>query len=40
VRLPHAAFYDITGGRINALRAYFPLGALVHQLQDAAAVDA
>lgn len=37
VRLPYSVFYDISGGRIGALRAYFPITALVQQLKDAAA---
>ena len=37
VRLPYAVSYDISGGKIDALRAYFPITALIHQLGDAAA---
>jgi steroid delta-isomerase-like uncharacterized protein len=40
VRLPYAVSYDVSDGKITALRAYFPLAALVHQLQEAAAVHA
>jgi predicted ester cyclase len=40
VRLPYAVFYDLAGGRITALRAYFPILALVQQLQTAAAARA
>lgn len=36
VRLPYAVFYDVSGGSITALRAYFPISALVQQLQAAA----
>ena len=35
VRLPYAMFYDVEGGRITALRAYFPITVLVQKLQDA-----
>ena len=37
VRLPYSVFYDISDGKIDALRAYFPITALVQQLQGAAA---
>ena len=37
VRLPYAVGYDVSAGKIDALRAYFPLMALVQQLRDAAA---
>jgi steroid delta-isomerase-like uncharacterized protein len=40
VRLPYSVFYDVSGGKIDALRAYFPITALVQQLRDAAAVHA
>jgi steroid delta-isomerase-like uncharacterized protein len=40
VRLPYSVFYDVSGGKIDALRAYFPIAALVQQLRDAAAVNA
>lgn len=33
VRLPYTVFYDVAGGAIVALRAYFPITALVQQLQ-------
>lgn len=36
VRLPYSVFYDVAGGKIVALRAYFPITALVQQLRDAA----
>jgi steroid delta-isomerase-like uncharacterized protein len=36
VRLPYCVFYDVAAGRITALRAYFPIGALVQQLREAA----
>ena len=32
VRLPYAVFYDVVDGAIVALRAYFPITALVKQL--------
>jgi steroid delta-isomerase-like uncharacterized protein len=38
VRLPYTVFYDLDGGKIVELRAYFPISALVQQLRDAAAV--
>ena len=37
VRLPYAVSYDITAGKIQTLRAYFPVLALIQQLKDAAA---
>ena len=37
VRLPYAVSYDVSGGKIDALRAYFPITALVQQLAAAAA---
>lgn len=40
VRLPYSVFYDVSGGKIVALRAYFPIAALVQQLRDAAAAHA
>ena len=40
VRLPYSVFYDVAGGQIVALRAYFPIAALVQQLRDAAAAHA
>ena len=40
VRLPYSMFYDISGGKIMALRAYFPITALRHQLREAASADA
>jgi steroid delta-isomerase-like uncharacterized protein len=40
VRLPYSMFYDISGGKIVALRAYFPITALHHQLREAASADA
>jgi ketosteroid isomerase-like protein len=36
VRLPYAVFYDVEGGSITALRAYFPITVLVRTLQEAA----
>lgn len=33
VRLPYTVFYDVAGGAIVALRAYFPITALVQRLQ-------
>ena len=40
VRLPYSVFYDVSGGKIVALRAYFPIAVLVQQLSDAAAAHA
>ena len=40
VRLPYSMFYDISGGKIVALRAYFPITALLHQLREAASAHA
>jgi steroid delta-isomerase-like uncharacterized protein len=40
VRLPYSVFYDVSGGKIDKLRAYFPITALVQQLRDAAAAHA
>ncbi len=40
VRLPYTVFYDLEGGKIFELRAYFPISALVQQLRDAAAINA
>ena len=37
VRLPYSVFYDVSGGKIQALRAYFPIAALVEELKGAAA---
>jgi steroid delta-isomerase-like uncharacterized protein len=34
VRLPYAMSYDIAGEKIVALRAYFPIAALVQQLRE------
>ena len=36
VRLPYSVSYDVSDGAIVALRAYFPITALVQQLRDAA----
>ena len=36
VRLPYSVSYDVSDGAIMALRAYFPITALVQQLRDAA----
>jgi len=36
VRLPYTVFYDVDGDRITALRAYFPMSALIHELQESA----
>ena len=35
VRLPYACVYDLPDGKITALRAYFPIVALIQQLQSA-----
>ncbi len=40
VRLPYAVFYDVQGGSITALRAYFPIAVLVQQLREANARNA
>jgi len=40
VRLPYSVFYDLVGGKLISLRAYFPITALVQQLSDAAAAHA
>jgi steroid delta-isomerase-like uncharacterized protein len=37
VRLPYSVFYDVSNGKIDALRAYFPIAALIQQLRGAAA---
>jgi steroid delta-isomerase-like uncharacterized protein len=34
VRLPYTVFYDVDGGSITALRAYFPITALINELQE------
>ena len=36
VRLPYSVSYDVSGGKIDALRAYFPITAMVQQLRAAA----
>ena len=36
VRMPYAMFYDVADGAIVALRAYFPMTAMVQQLAGAA----
>ena len=40
VRLPYSVFYDVLGEKIVALRAYFPVSALVQQLRDAVPANA
>jgi predicted ester cyclase len=40
VRLPYSVFYEISAGKIDSLRVYFPILALVQQLRDAASVHA
>lgn len=41
VRMPYTVFYDISADdKITALRAYFPVSALIAQLQEAASVSA
>jgi ketosteroid isomerase-like protein len=35
VRQPYCVSYDVAGGAITALRAYFPMAALVAQLTEA-----
>ena len=37
VRMPYSVAYDISDGKISALRAYFPIQGLVEKLRDAAA---
>jgi len=34
VRLPYAVFYDVDGRSITALRAYFPVTALIEELRE------
>jgi predicted ester cyclase len=34
VRLPYAVLYDVADSRITALRAYFPIAALVEDLRE------
>ena len=36
VRLPYSVSYDVSGDTITALRAYFPITALIGQLRSAA----
>jgi hypothetical protein len=38
--MPYSVFYDISADKITALRAYFPVSALIAQLQEAASVSA
>ena len=33
VRLPYSVFYELEGGQITALRAYFPITSLIEQLR-------
>ncbi|HEY3557024.1 MAG TPA: ester cyclase [Kribbella sp.] len=33
VRMPYTVFYDIDGAKITALRAYFPMAAMIQELQ-------
>lgn len=40
VRMPYAMFYDVADGAIVALRAYFPMTAIVQQLAEAASAHA
>ena len=40
VRLPYSMFYDVSDGEIAALRAYFPITALLQQLREAASAHA
>lgn len=40
VRLPYAVFYDVDGGSIIALRAYFPIAALMRELQETSTANA
>jgi len=39
-RIPYSVVYDVSDGKIDQLRAYFPIMALVQQLKDAASVHA
>ena len=39
VRLPYSVSYDVSDGTITALRAYFPITALIGQLSTQAAAD-
>lgn len=32
VRVPYSVVYDLSGGKISALRIYFPMGLLIEQL--------
>jgi predicted ester cyclase len=34
VRLPYAVFYELEGGKISELRAYFPITAMIEQLKS------
>ncbi len=40
VKVPYCVVYDIEGEQISALRAYFPVGALMQQITQDAAVRA
>lgn len=40
VRLPYSVFYDIDGATITALRAYFPVTVLMHELRRATSISA
>jgi steroid delta-isomerase-like uncharacterized protein len=40
VRLPYSVSYDVSGGKIDALRVYFPISVLIQQLKDASTVHA
>jgi steroid delta-isomerase-like uncharacterized protein len=40
VRLPYSVFYEVSGEKIVALRAYFPVRALAQQLAGAASARA
>jgi ketosteroid isomerase-like protein len=40
VKIPYCVVYDIRGEQIAALRAYFPVGALMQQVAGTAAVPA
>lgn len=33
VRLPYSVFYELEGGQITSLRAYFPITSLIEQLR-------
>jgi steroid delta-isomerase-like uncharacterized protein len=40
VRLPYSMFYEVVDAKIIALRTYFPITVLLHQLREAASAHA